>query len=91
MLGKIARAKGWEMNWRRGAFRLWVVASICWAAYVLWDNYDEFERMDENAAEAIFAVLLVALAPLSIAAIWLGFWWAFTWIFAGFKRPWRGS
>jgi hypothetical protein len=91
MLGKIARAKGWKMNWRRGAFQLWVVASICWAAYVLWDNYDEFERMDENAAEAIFAVLLVALAPLSIAVLWLLLWWVFAWVFAGFKRPWRGS
>ena len=27
------------MNWRRGSFRLWVIASAGWLAFTAWDVY----------------------------------------------------
>jgi hypothetical protein len=29
------------MNWRRGLLRLWLVASLCWAAFIGWSAYQE--------------------------------------------------
>jgi hypothetical protein len=29
------------MNWRNGLFRLWLVGSLCWGAYVGWSYYED--------------------------------------------------
>jgi hypothetical protein len=34
------RAAGDVMNWKLGFFRIWVVACICWAAFVGWLFYN---------------------------------------------------
>ena len=41
------------MDWARGIFRIWLVASVCWmagATYVLWDDVSaKIVRLDQSA------------------------------------------
>jgi len=39
------------MNWRRGLFRLWIVASALWIALVTWVEYDGVVRPYQEAAQ----------------------------------------
>jgi hypothetical protein len=62
-----------SINWRRGFFRLWLVASVLWATFVLVLTY----LLDQSP-------YLTAIAAPPAGAFVLGvFVW---WVIAGFRR-----
>jgi hypothetical protein len=38
------------MNWRRGLFRLWIAASLCWITLVGWEIYEDSKALAEQRA-----------------------------------------
>jgi hypothetical protein len=45
---------GWNMNWRRGLIRLWIVSSLCWIGFVGWTAYaQESERAAQEFADNV--------------------------------------
>jgi len=43
-LYRASSTNGGSMNWKLGFFRIWLVAAICWAAFVGWLVYNETLR-----------------------------------------------
>lgn len=55
------------MNWSRGLWRLWMVATICWIAVTAWAD----SREPEIGATIIWAPPVVVAALLGLL-IWAG-------------------
>lgn len=61
------------MNWRRGLFRLWVVASVAWAVFLVgWMVVDPptNPRWDRIAIAAV--ALPAAVWVLGMLIVWVG-------------------
>jgi len=68
------------MNWRRGFARLWIVASLCWIAFIGGSAY----RIGmDYSLKGITEYAALAVLPI-IAAFALGM--VVAWVIVGFRR-----
>jgi hypothetical protein len=74
------------MNWERGLFRLWVVASMAWAAFLLFEFsaviFLIFEAPLSDTISIIAFVAAYICIPIGLAYA-VGY--AALWIFGGFQ------
>lgn len=67
------------MNWRRGLFRVWVVASAAWLMYL------GIEIPWRNVTTTWFVLKALSFAVVPPAAV-LGLWFLGTWVGRGFRK-----
>lgn len=64
------------MNWSRGLFRLWIIASALWGLSI------GTIALELLAEDWLGWVALVAIPPIVVFAVG----WALLWAFSGFKK-----
>jgi hypothetical protein len=77
---------GSDVNWQRGLFRLWLMASVCWIGFVGWIAYLEFEHYFDDLIPVRGGVADYAariIVPI-LSTLVLGLMAA--WVSAGFGR-----
>ena len=57
------------MNLQKGFFRLWVIGSVCWLAFMIWNLYSEYHKIKMDAWWIMNDTLKICekLPPNSIA------------------------
>lgn len=61
------------MNWRRGLFRLWLIASAGWIAFTAWDVYEALRYVDQLSWWWVLAWALGPPAGVGLVIL-LAYW-----------------
>ena len=76
------------MNWQRGLFRVWLIGSICWIGYALWDGLlvcrFSIHLPSKCQYETPWSGIVVLGVGVPLLALLIG--GALMWVGRGFKR-----
>lgn len=73
------------MNWKRGAFRLWVVCSAGWATFMIWQA-GRFLLEGHGPLPWQFFAWLIG-PPIAVAATAILLYGAVIWVWRGLAEP----
>jgi hypothetical protein len=82
------------MTWRRGFWRLWLVASVLWAAgltiyaiFVMWDYARAVRAAGADPGPMLYDIAALLIAVLIPPALVLAMGLVIGWIISGFGSP----
>jgi hypothetical protein len=72
------------MNWKRGLFRLWLLLSVLWVAFMVYAAYDDYTHRPEQFARNWPKTTVALIVGPPFALFLLGY--GLLWIGRGFRK-----